>query len=56
VPVPRRGATDRARDAALAAHGYVVLRFTWRRLTEPPLLVAARLAQVLVVRAAAVPG
>ena len=40
-------------DAAL---GYVVIRFTWRQLTERPLLVAARLAQVLAVRAAAVPG
>jgi very-short-patch-repair endonuclease len=47
---------DRARDAALAALGYIVVRFTWRQLVERPLLVAARLAQVLAVRVAAVPG
>jgi very-short-patch-repair endonuclease len=38
---------DRARDAALAALGYVVMRFTWRQLTREPMLVAARLAAVL---------
>lgn len=42
---------DRARDAELAALGYVVLRFTWRQLTEQPVLVSARLAQVLLRRA-----
>ena len=43
---PRSSATAPAtRD--LSAQGYVVLRFTWRRLREEPLLVAARLAQVL---------
>jgi very-short-patch-repair endonuclease len=43
---------DRARDAHLAADGYVVVRFTWRQLTAEPELVAARLAQVLARRAA----
>lgn len=38
---------DRARDAARAAAGVVTVRFTWRRITEQPLLVAAQLAAVL---------
>jgi very-short-patch-repair endonuclease len=38
---------DRARDAALLAAGYRVLRFTWRQLTEQPELVVSRLAAVL---------
>ena len=38
---------DRARDAELAAMGYVVLRFTWRQLRDNPLLVAAQIARAL---------
>jgi very-short-patch-repair endonuclease len=43
---------DRARDAELHARGYVVLRFTWRQITEEPLLVAATIARVLSNRSA----
>ena len=39
--------SDRSRDAELVALGYVVMRFTWRQVTAEPVLVAARLAQVL---------
>jgi very-short-patch-repair endonuclease len=42
--------SDHARDADLAAQGYTVLRFTWRQLRDEPLLVAARLGQVLALR------
>jgi very-short-patch-repair endonuclease len=38
---------DRAKDAALHAAGYVVIRFTWRQLEDEPLKVAAQLAQIL---------
>jgi very-short-patch-repair endonuclease len=41
---------DRARDAALAAAGWTVLRFTRRRVVDDPLLVTARIAQVLALR------
>ena len=34
---------DRERDAELHAAGYLVLRFTWRQLTERPEWVAAKL-------------
>ena len=38
---------DRRRDATLTAHGYRVLRFTWRQLNDEPLAVVARIAQAL---------
>ncbi len=38
---------DRRRDAELTAHGYRVLRFTWRQLEREPERVAAILAAVL---------
>jgi very-short-patch-repair endonuclease len=42
---------DRARDAHLAANGWVVVRVTWRRLREKPMLVMTQLAQTLARRA-----
>ena len=41
---------DRRRDAELQARGYVVMRFTWRRLTREPLHAVAGLSSVLAVR------
>jgi very-short-patch-repair endonuclease len=38
---------DRARDAALLAAGYRVLRVTWRHLTAEPERVVATLASAL---------
>lgn len=38
---------DRARDAALQADGYRVIRLTWRRLEEDPAAVAAELSGLL---------
>jgi len=38
---------DRARDQRLVAHGYVVVRVTWRQLVEEPMAVLVRLAQAL---------
>jgi hypothetical protein len=38
---------DRARDAALQAAGYRVIRLTWRRLEEDPAAVAAELSGLL---------
>jgi very-short-patch-repair endonuclease len=43
---------DRARDAALQVQDYAVLRFTWRQVIRERLLVIARIAQVLALRAA----
>jgi very-short-patch-repair endonuclease len=40
---------DRARDADLAAQGYVVLRFTWRQLRDEPMRVATRIARALAI-------
>ena len=38
---------DRAKDAALVAAGYKVLRFTWRQLRDDPHTVAERLQAVM---------
>ena len=38
---------DRARDATLQAHGYTVVRFTWRQVRHETLLVTVRIAQLL---------
>jgi very-short-patch-repair endonuclease len=46
---------DRAKDADLAARGFVVIRFTWRQLEEEPYTVAARLAAALALREASTP-
>ena len=46
--------SDRARDARLVAAGYVVLRFTYRRLRAEPLACVAELAAALSRRAAPV--
>jgi hypothetical protein len=45
--------SDRARDAKLAAEGWIVIRFTWRQLVNEPVLVLTRLAQTLAIRRAA---
>jgi very-short-patch-repair endonuclease len=43
---------DRRRDALLVAHGYVVVRLTWRRIADEPDAVVAELRAILVRRAA----
>jgi very-short-patch-repair endonuclease len=47
---------DRARDAYLAARGWVVFRLTWRRLKKQPMLVMTQLAQTLAHRASTLHG
>jgi very-short-patch-repair endonuclease/predicted transcriptional regulator of viral defense system len=42
---------DRRRDAALAARGYLVVRFTWQRLTNEPQDVSDELRHILALRA-----
>lgn len=42
---------DRARDAHLAARGWIVVRVTWRQLHDSPMLVLVQLAQTLARRA-----
>jgi very-short-patch-repair endonuclease len=44
---PTRFERDRARVARLVAAGYVVLHFTWRRLTREPMAVIAELSAAL---------
>jgi very-short-patch-repair endonuclease len=41
---------DRAKDAALAAAGYLVIRITWLQMEREPYVVVARLAQALAQR------
>jgi very-short-patch-repair endonuclease len=41
---------DRAKDAALAAAGYLVIRITWLQMGREPYVVVARLAQALAQR------
>ncbi|HET9103135.1 MAG TPA: type IV toxin-antitoxin system AbiEi family antitoxin domain-containing protein [Solirubrobacteraceae bacterium] len=38
---------DRAKDAALRSHGLTVVRFSWRQVSDEPLLVAAQLGRLL---------
>lgn len=42
---------DRARDAFLVARGWIVVRVTWRRLKNSPMLVMVQLGQTLSLRA-----
>ena len=43
----RPSRTDRAKDAALTAAGYTVVRFTWRQLRDDPQTVADRLKAII---------
>jgi hypothetical protein len=43
--------TDRRRDSVLASCGFQTLRYTWRRLQEEPLAIAAELRRILGLRA-----
>ena len=43
----RRAERDRRRDADLLAHGYRVLRVTWRQLTEMPEELVVQIARAL---------
>ena len=45
---------DRAKDAALTAAGYIVVRFTWRQLRHDPDTVAARIQAILAYSSASV--
>jgi hypothetical protein len=47
--------SDRAKDAALTAAGYIVVRFTWRQLRHDPQTVADRLIAILRQRGPASP-
>ena len=38
---------DRRRDVMLAAHGFRIIRVTWRRIVESPGAVVARVAEAL---------
>jgi very-short-patch-repair endonuclease len=44
---PRAFETDRRRDQILVAHGYRVIRITWRQLRDEPLAVLARVTMAL---------
>jgi hypothetical protein len=46
---------DRAKDAALTAAGYTVVRFTWRQLRDDPPTVADRIKAILRPRGPASP-
>jgi very-short-patch-repair endonuclease len=44
--------SDRAKDAALTAAGYTVVRFTWRQLRDDPQTVSDRIQAILGYRSA----
>jgi very-short-patch-repair endonuclease len=47
---------DRARDAALQAAGYRVVRFTWRQIVHEPLAVVVQLSRLLATSASRAPS